>query len=69
MAFSFSAFGLEASRLIGDSDRENETEPEIDKKDGYLADRACPDPDGVKLQPFGGRGCRHPRADPSLPLP
>jgi len=40
MAFSFSAFGLEASRLIGDSDRENVTEPEIDKKDGHLADRA-----------------------------
>jgi hypothetical protein len=54
MAFSLSAFVLEASRLDGDSEPENVTEPEIDKKDGYLADRACQDPDGVKLQPFGG---------------
>jgi len=54
MAFSGSAFGLEASRLDGGSDRENVTGSEIDKKDGYLADRASPDPDGVKLHRFGG---------------
>jgi hypothetical protein len=53
MAFSFSAFGLEASRWNGDSDPENVTESKIDKKDGYLADRFGPDPDGVKLHRFG----------------